>query len=83
MSSGLRCVHFAELSDARLTSNPRPRYDIAPTQKVAGVLDEQPDELTGIRCDYAPELTTTGARSFPKRAIWSGVAACVTTFRSR
>lgn len=32
---------FAELSDVRLTWNPRPRYHIAPTQQAAVVLDEE------------------------------------------
>ena len=30
------------MSEVRLTWNPRPRYNIAPTQQVAVVLDEEP-----------------------------------------
>ena len=45
---------FVEMSDMRLTRNPRPRYNIAPTQKVAVVLDEQPEELTEVRLGLIP-----------------------------
>jgi putative SOS response-associated peptidase YedK len=37
---------FAEMSEVRLAWNPKPRYNIAPTQSVPVLLDESPGELS-------------------------------------
>jgi putative SOS response-associated peptidase YedK len=45
---------FAEMSQVRLAWNPKPRYNIAPTQSVPVLLDESPDELTELRWGLVP-----------------------------
>jgi putative SOS response-associated peptidase YedK len=45
---------FAEMSAVRLAWNPKPRYNIAPTQDVPVVLDKSPGELTELRWGLVP-----------------------------
>ena len=45
---------FAEMSQVRLAWNPKPRFNIAPTQNVPVLLDESPDELTELRWGLVP-----------------------------
>lgn len=45
---------FAEMSEVRLAWNPKPRYNIAPSQTVPVMLDESPDELTELRWGLVP-----------------------------
>ena len=45
---------FAEMSEVRLAWNPKPRYNIAPTQSVPVLLDESPDELSELRWGLIP-----------------------------
>ena len=45
---------FAEMSNVRLAWNPKPRYNIAPTQTLPVLLDARPDELAELRWGLIP-----------------------------
>ena len=47
--------HYCDLNDVRLGGNPfPPRFNIAPTQKIMVVLDENPKELSEVRWGLIP-----------------------------
>lgn len=51
-------LKFATFSDIRLGGRFLPRFNIAPTQRIAAVLDEKPDEIAEVRWGLIPSWAT-------------------------